>query len=668
MATDFFERQDRARAQSGWLIFYFALAVLGVIVSVDLLFVAIFAYVGSEGVVEEVHWLEYLLLILVTSVVTLFVIALGTLYKTLELRQGASVVAESLGGREILSVTEDSDEQRLLNIVEEMALASGTPMPKVYILDHEQGINAFACGLSVEDSAVAVTRGCLELMTRDELQGVIAHEFSHILNGDCNQNTQLIGWVHGLLVIFLIGYYMLRLFSGGVGSSGDRKGGNLLPLIGLVLMLIGGIGWLFARWIRSAVSRQREYLADASAVQFTRNPDGIGGALKLIGGYYSGSKIESSANEEVSHMFFADGTSSFLSGMMTTHPPLDERIRAIDPHFNGEYPDVKQRLKKLRGARQVSGEVTKNPSRAEEVRDAIRDASKNPESLAHLVATIGSIAAGEKVVGQVGNVGRQQVEYAKELAASLPEDLREATGVPFSARAVVYASLLDFQYAEVREAQLKQLDTYGDLGVADETRKLAKSMDTLNAVQRIALLDLSVPALTKLTKDQYALFRHNLDYFIEADHQVDLYEFCLIFLLDRRLSPSFEPQKMAKIKYTKTTDLRVEIRCLLSALAWWGADNEEQAQEAYAEGLTAYAKGALSNEILAMERCPISEVGRALEMADQASPFVKKKIIQSAAMTVLNDGKVTDYEEILLRSFSEGIGCPMPPLVFAQMD
>src|SRR5690606_28971990 len=255
-------------------------------------------------------------------------------------RQGGSVVAGLLGGLPVNPATDDPDERRLVNVVEEMAIASGVPVPAIYVLPGEESINAFAAGYGVHDAAVAVTRGALKHLTRDELQGVIAHEFSHILNGDMRLNIRLIGLLHGLLLLALIGRVLLR--SGG-RSRGRRKekGGSVqVALIGLGLVLLGYIGVFFGKLIKAAASRQREYLADAAAVQFTRNPEGIAGALKKIGALGAGSRIVHPRAEELSHLYFASGLRSSFAGLFATHPPLVERIRRIDPSFSGDFEGV----------------------------------------------------------------------------------------------------------------------------------------------------------------------------------------------------------------------------------------------------------------------------------------------------------------------------------------
>ena len=329
---DFFEQQDKARKNTTLLVVYFVIAVACIIASVYiaslLIFFGIHAKQESDGPTPElVLWDPKLFLY--SALGTLGVVIICSLYKTAALAKGGSAVAESLGGRLVNSNTTDPDESKLRNVIEEMAIAAGVPVPKIYVLDDEKGINAFAAGHTPDDAAIGVTRGCITLLSRDELQGVIGHEFSHILNGDMRLNLRLMGVIFGILSLAVIGRVLL--YSRGRSS----KGRNPMMLLGLALIVIGAIGVFFGRLIQAALSRQREFLADASSVQFTRNPAGLSEALQKIGG--AGSKLESAHAGEASHMFFGNGLGKPFLRMMATHPPLAERIHAIDPGWNGKF-------------------------------------------------------------------------------------------------------------------------------------------------------------------------------------------------------------------------------------------------------------------------------------------------------------------------------------------
>ena len=344
MATDFFERQSDARRSTKWLVGMFALAVVAI---VGIITAATAAGVGVWNQNRELQLaaglsdtpqLDVWQVPLLAGVGSLAMILLGSTYKVAQLRGGGTTVAENVGGRRIPPNTIDPIERRLVNVVEEMALASGVPVPPVYMLPDEQGINAFAAGYSPSDAVVAVTRGTAEQLTRDELQGVIAHEFSHILNGDMRLNIRLIGVLHGILLLGLIGRFLLRSSYYTDRRSSKDSGGGALLLVGAILVVVGLIGSLCGNLIKAALSRQREYLADASAVQFTRNPGGIAGALKRIGAAITGSRLQHRNATEMSHMYFSQGVWEGFSGLMATHPPVSKRILAIEPNWNGKFP------------------------------------------------------------------------------------------------------------------------------------------------------------------------------------------------------------------------------------------------------------------------------------------------------------------------------------------
>lgn len=280
---DFFEQQDQARAKTGTLVLYFLMAVVCIIVAIFALFSAVFMQT------EEYRTLAWSIeLAFMTTTGTVIVVALASLGRIASLSSGGSAVAEALGGKLISPNTGDPFERRIRNVVEEMAIASGTPVPPVYLME-EEGINAFAAGFAPRDAVIGITRGCATKLTRDQLQGVVAHEFSHVLNGDMRINIRLTGVLFGIVFLARIGEIMLHA---GRGSRYRRRskdeGGGAFVLLGIGLVVIGLIGGFFGSLIRAAVSRQREFLADAAAVQFTRNPDGIAGALKRIGGFSSG--------------------------------------------------------------------------------------------------------------------------------------------------------------------------------------------------------------------------------------------------------------------------------------------------------------------------------------------------------------------------------------------
>ncbi len=434
---NFFKSQDDARRNTGRLVLLFALAVVSLIVMTNLLVMFIFGYINveqtgsinTEQLLQQVDWQVF---IVIGAAVT-SVIALGSLYKILALAGGGARVAEMLDAELLVYGNNDLKQQRLLNVVEEMAIASGTPVPPVYLLD-EDGINAFAAGYKPGDAVIGVTRGAIEKLNREQLQGVIAHEFSHILNGDMKLNIRLIGLLHGILLIGLIGYYILRSAS---HSRRSRNGGGAAAL-GLGLVVIGYAGTFFGNLIKAAVSRQREYLADASSVQFTRNPDGIAGALKRIGGDTSGSIIENPAGVQISHALFSQGIKTWLGSLYATHPPLEKRIYSIQPNWDGEFdytipPDI---------------ETTAQQSAAQQ--------ATIQQQLATMAAVAAAMTSGA-IVDQTGQPAPSQLAYAHKLINDLPDEFASAVNDPFAARAVIYFLVLDKDKAAHND-QLQHLE------------------------------------------------------------------------------------------------------------------------------------------------------------------------------------------------------------------
>ncbi|MDQ5981136.1 MAG: hypothetical protein QG602_4114, partial [Verrucomicrobiota bacterium] len=451
---DFFEAQDRARRRSKRLVFLFALAVLGTIAAGYT--AAWFAAGGLEyqGFTRDRYGSRQYhasgarplfdpKLFLGVAGTTLAVVGIASLYKWSQMRHGGAAVAEMVGGRRVEPKTRDFRERQLLNVVEEMAIASGIPMPAVFILDEEPGLNAFAAGLTTADAAVAVTRGTLDKLTRDELQGVIAHEFSHILNGDMRLNVRITAIVFGILVIGLIGRGIIRaLFRGRVRTSGKKKGGEIpvLLAIGLALMIIGYIGYFFGRMIQAAVSRQREFLADASAVQFTRNPLGIGGALKKIGGYALGGTMLNNHAGEIGHFFIAQAFKSNFGGLWATHPPLDERIKAVEPNWDGQLfdpPEVVDIRNESFATAGFGGGIRHTPEETfRRVHEAQPDLppARPPVRMAFEPA---------KAVVDIGALTDSHFRHAQALIQSIPERLREAVRDTAGAQVVVFGLLLN---------------------------------------------------------------------------------------------------------------------------------------------------------------------------------------------------------------------------------
>ena len=642
MATDFFQQQDVARRGTTRLVVLFSLAVLAIVVSVEVLLAATMGYFGRDPDTGAIDWTavgDPRLLILAT-LGTVLVVGGGSLYKIAQLRGGGRVIAEELGGRLVDGSTSDPVERRLLNVVEEMAIASGTSTPPVYIMDAESGINAFAAGFAPQDAVIGVTRGAATTLDRDELQGVIAHEFSHILNGDMRLNIRLIGLLHGIFLIGLIGYFILRMsfYSGaGGGRSRDSKGALPILALGAGLAIVGFAGTFFGNLIKAAVSRQREFLADSSAVQFTRHPGGIAGALKKIGGFVTGSKVENPNAPQASHMFFGRATSGF-SAMFSTHPPLGERIRRIDPSWDGGFPELPE-------AGDAAPGMTSPPGAAG-FAGAEAGASTSPDI--------------SNAVSQVGQPTPAHVAYAAELIDRLPEPVVEAAHEPYGARAVVYALLLDRDPGP-RRLQLSHLEAAADDGVYEETLRLAPLVERLDPGMRLPVLEIALPALRALTLRQVERFQENVVALVEADEMIDLFEWSLERILLRDMQASFGRSAPTRVRHRSARAVQAPLAVLLSVLAYVGNRERHAAEGAFAEGWHVLALP--ERRLLPHEECGFTALDAALVELDRAAPQVKKRALEAAVACITADRHVTVEEGELLRAVSAWINCPMPPLI-----
>ena len=628
---EFFEAQDQARKRTKWLLLWFLMAVVAVVLAVNILVLAV------TGDIELLlaNPASALGLVLPVTVGTAGLILGSSLFKSLQLRAGGEVVAKDLGGRLVQTGTTDHYERRLLNIVEEMAIASGMPVPQVYVMDHEEGINAFAAGTEPSNAVVGVTRGCMTLLDRDELSGVVAHEFSHILNGDMRLNMRLIGFIFGLVVISIIGrgvFEMMRFSS--LSSRRDREGGGAamaILAIGIGLMVIGGIGVFFGRLIQAAVSRQREYLADASAVQFTRNPDGIADALRKIGGLSDRNKLRTAKAGEASHMFFSD--SGLFSFGLATHPPLAVRIKAI----LGREPEgfLESGLSEMEDPGQASAMVSGFSG----------GAGSRPRHSGLQAADIGL----EERISQ---------DHGRTVRAGLPPHWQELAHSSAGAQSLVFALLLAEDH-DLARAELDYLEKMIGKPAAAFVAQLKPELEDLPSVEKIALIDLAMPTLRGVSRAEYERFRETMEHLIRADEKVELFEFMLQHLVRRHLESHFDPVGFPPVKYQAIQEVMEPANVVLSTMAGVGASGEREAQVAYQEAVGPIA--GWQGELLKASSLP--EIGQALEELEKASPLAKRDLLQGCARAVAADGVLVDREAELVRTVADALGCPVPPVL-----
>lgn len=644
MASDFFELQDNAHRNTKRLVFLFVLALIGMTATLYVTAALLMGY-GTDpstgATVWRVRWVDPLLMLQIAGA-TALVVGGASLYRTSSLSGGGKVVAESLGGTLIHANSTDPVERRVLNVVEEMAIASGTPTPPVYLLQDEPGINAFAAGFTPSDAVVAVTRGTAEQLSRDELQGVVGHEFSHILNGDMRLNIRLMGVLFGILVIGLIGNILLRssFYSSAFRSRSSRDNTTQVVLIiGGVMMLVGFIGTIVGNLIKASVSRQREFLADASAVQFTRNPSGIAGALKKIGGFEAGSEMLNPHAPESSHMFFGRAISSGLNSLFATHPPLEERIARLDSTWQADGE-----------ARQAEGEAGQAaPARA--------------AAPATGLALGFSPEPADSAVAQIGNVTQNHLQHANELITGLPGPVLDAAHEPYGARAVIYALLVNRE-PEARARQLALLPSAAEPDVWKLMQGLLPEVSGLEARARLPLVELALPALRELSSDQYQRFTHVVSELVKADDRISIFEWTLQRILVAHLRPHFEGVTHPPHRYRSFKRLAEPCERVFSALVAASSNADAAAEQAFADAAASLHLAGL--ELRSGEPTDLPGLDAALAELSGLTPPLKRRFLSACAALITADHEVTLEEAELFRAVADTLGCPVPPLLPGQ--
>ncbi len=651
---DFFGHQDRARRASRRLVVLFALALVAIVVSIWLAAEAILIATGDP------HRGFDLRVLAAVAPVTLVIIGAAMLFKTAQLKSGGGKVAQLLGGTEVALDTADPQERMLRNVVEEMAIASGVPVPEIYVLDGEQGINAFAAGWGPADAAVAVTRGCLQTLDRDELQGVIAHEFSHVFHGDMRLNIRLIGVLFGIVCIATIGRIVVRTLPRG--GSRDKKGGAAaIVLFGLALILIGYVGVLFARLIQAAVSRHREYLADASAVQYTRNPRGIGMALAKIGGLTG--KLESPHAEEASHMLFADGVGRLLGGAFATHPPVEQRVERILPGFSRHLANAPSMAAAAAATPLPPGfaaaaQGTSPPGFAAAAAMAGAGVAAFGGGPPARAATGARARVGARgLVAAIGDPQPDHVRAARELLASLPLDLAVATHEPARASALVCAMLLDRVPAR-RDAQLSLLA--GDAALVHELHVAFQQVARLERAVRLPLVELAMPALRALPPRERALLRERMRALADADGEVSPFEWAVQRIVERHVRVDGEQPRRPPGRVTALIDHAGPVAIVLSMLARAGARGDDaRAAVAFARGTAALGVPA-DLALAGAECCDARRLEAAVEQLATLSPLGKRNLLAGCAEAAAADGVLDPDEADLLRALATLWDCPVP--------
>ncbi len=630
---NFFEHQERARRQTRWLIAAFIAATIVFVLMIDLILLV------AMGEFEELTRQGFSLRavaapLAVTSAVVVGVILLASLYRTMTLRSGGAAVAAEMGGVRVDADTSDPLRRRLRNVVEEIALASGVPVPDVYVLERESGINAFAAGYTTADAAIAVTRGTLEKLNRDQLQGVIAHEFSHILNGDMRLNIRMIGVLFGILVISVIGRRMLAVRYSGLRSRNDNRAG--IVAVGLAITLVGYIGLFMARWIKAAVSREREFLADASAVQFTRNPDGIAGALKRIAVDSRHGLLDVDA-EEVNHMLFEEAA---VKRLFASHPPLLERIRRIDPTFTEAQ------------LAQVAARMSRQQQMVQAMQES-RETSTTPEE------TEGQGVDARHWIDSIGNPTEQQLLWASLLSASLSPSLQAAAHSVEWAPEVLLALLLDHNQA-LRDKQL--LLVAQTLGTESEQqlRYIWQDLRQLAPEQKLPLVEMTFPALKRRPLEDLRQLQQLIGKLIEIDHHVDVFEYAVARMLAVMIDDLLDPPSASHRRKRGLSSLASEAAALIAVLARLGHDDEALAKKAAAVGLAELGLMKEDAFAAAMTDDWRAVLDRTLKPLDELRLKEKERLVRALMATASADGKLVREEAELMRIICAALHVPLP--------
>ncbi len=637
---NFFDAQDRARRASRWLVVVYLVATALIVFGVTAIVGFALYRVADPGYPVDAFVAERAALLLTTALATASVIFGASLFRTAALSVGGGRVAKQMGGTPVPADSGDPLRRRLRNVVEEMAIASGTPVPEIYVLEEESGINAFAAGHTPGDAAIAVTRGALELLSRDELQGVIAHEFSHILNGDMRLNIRLMGVLFGILLLGLIGRMIVR---GGyhtsiVSSRRDRSAPVLL-VIGIGIAVLGAIGVFFARLIKAGVSRQREYLADASAVQFTRQHTGIANALKKIGGYSASSYLQATDPEEISHMLFGSG--SRLFGLFATHPPLTARIKALEPSFDeSDYPRIDAMT------RQPRGEYAEADSRI--------------AGLSSAIASGGRIALPDSIADTVGNPDVEHVEYARQLRAAIPPQLYDAAHSGEFAYLLSLALILDRSGAALG----RQLALIEERLGAQRTRLIRSFYEDLAATGdefRLPLQAISFPALKLRPAPQLGFLVELAGRLIEIDGEIDLYEYCFYRILVTSLGQAADP--VGRPRHARRGNGRRAAVDLLALVAARGHDSAAERDAAYAAGAAVLGDWAEAMRTEPRPDTSVAILDRSLDTLRALDGKGRERLLRAVTAVASHDQHLSVAEAEMIRVVCATLDCPLPPIL-----
>jgi len=662
---NFFEAQDSARRSTTLLVFMFFMALVFLLALSNFLVFEFLYFLRFAVLTFSLTELGFVfdanLSIMLCAAIVLF-ITLGSVYKLLELSAGGSVIAQNLGGTILPRSSDDPLQKKILNVVEEMAIASGMPVPQVYLLN-EQGINAFAAGWKSTNVVIGITQGAIDRLSRDELQGVVAHEFSHVFNGDMRLNIRLIAILHGILMIGIMGRTILRslrplhykrtalvdpLDSIWIEFENAGKSFVALHLVaGVALAVVGYTGTFVGNWIKSLISLQREYLADASAVQYTRNGDGIANALKKIGGSIYGSAMLTPSIDEYNHAYFALGNTDLSWFPFSTHPPLDKRILRIEPRWDGIYLFDERKPAPVDNAENIRSE----------------DNLRKEKIATGIVTGAGmSVAVDDamRALDTIGEVTQQRVDAAHAWYIALSDEVKAHAENPYGAQALVLALLID-ENASIENLQYSVLNkVIGELHT-NNVKQVRNDVAELARTQTLSLIDLTLPTLREMTVEQYQRFKLCVQQLVTADKKVGLREWVLQRVVLQHLDEHYGHRKKPISKYVVLGSAKYASELMLSLLAYLEHKDPQEALRAFDGAKRSVRAGALN--LLAKEEISLDKLNNAMDELEFLKAPIKKRFLQACVSCISHNGKVTIQAYELTRAIASCLDCPMPPVL-----
>jgi Zn-dependent protease with chaperone function len=715
VSTQFFERQEVQRKYTRWLVLGFIVAILTVVTVINLV---VLVGLGGNPLSVLRRNPEYAFWI---SLAVLVTILLACWHKASELRAGGAAVARSLGGVHVKAEDTDLARRRLVNIVEEMAIAARIRKPQVFVLPDEEGINAFAAGHSPDEAAVAVTQGALDKLDRDQLQAVIGHEFSHILNGDMRLNMRMTAWIFGLFVITDLARRFMRGRSRG-------KGDARLKIIAFGIFAAGSVGMLAGRLLQAAVSRRREHLADASAVQFTRNPGALQGAFIAMAAHQAGTRLVHEASADVAHMFFAGSAPSWANKIggswFATHPPLEERVRAIDGRvtplkFRTLVSDEKRKIStKASQANAEQADAQKSDAAQTAAAAQARAAAKLAPSVVELPAAalaglslaIGDdqspaaremgaapAAAKQNTTPDAGNsmtARRLAIAPEAELAETLPSGVRMVAGralppdvlrnrisaeqqaaigavvarveaSPVAVQATFVATMLAAEPSKWR-TQLTRLAPLLGIELFKETQAQIERLAHLAPTARLPLLTDLLTLLDSLEPADRKKLRAVARAFASTVATGDMLRFAVTRIVERKMAKATEEPAPVPLP-----DRAAAVCDLYAALAQCRFGAGKQGQNSYRAGLMGMLppqKWAPYPEALFTP----AAIDAALAAVAQVHPTGKRSFSEGLARVIAVGGRLTASQVDLLRAICLVVDCQVPLLpidvVFEETD